>query len=226
LPGAAFCVLYLFVYIQVRTPVSPGSPVERLVLILDMLCAAIAARGAGGLLTKPLFFLLWGRLRRKAVRAIKVAAQITAGTPPPAPRPRPAAPRPSRPPPLRLPGGYAWVVPLVPGVAALASQLQYHLAEPEMARLAEAPAMRRLLNPLRHMLGIPRPPRPAAAAPKPPGDPDSDRRADNLPGGGQAGQHPTQCATLQQGKVGNATPPPVTLSPKRRWRSAAYRSDR
>jgi hypothetical protein len=163
------------VYIPLRTPVPPNSPAARLVLLLDELCAAIAARGAGGLLTKPLFFLLWGRLRRAAVRAIRIAARITAGTPPPAPRPRttPRPPRPPRPPTLRLPRGFAWVVLLVPGTAAFGTQLQGLLAEPELARLAGDPAMRRLLNPLCRMLGVPARPsrparRPAARSPKPP----------------------------------------------------------
>ncbi len=171
-------------YIPLRTPVPPNSPAARLVLLLDELCAAIAARGAGGLLTKPLFFLLWGRLRRTAVRAIRIAARITAGTPPLAPRPR-TTPRPPRPPTLRLPGGFAWVVVLVPGTAAYGTQLQGLLAEPELAGLAGDPAMRRLLNPLCRMLGVPaRPSRPArrpAAAPAPAGDRDGDPRTADSP---------------------------------------------
>jgi hypothetical protein len=158
------------VYIPLQTPVPPNSPAARFVRLLDELCAVIAARGAGGALTKPLFFLLWTRLRRTAARAVKVAARIAAGTPPPAPRPRPARPRPPRPPLLRLPRRFAWVILAVPGTAALGCRLQYLLAEPELARLAEDPVMRRLLNPLRQMLGIPKPPappRPAAVAPRP-----------------------------------------------------------
>jgi hypothetical protein len=159
------------VYIPLQTPVPPGSPVERLVRLLDELCAVIAARGAGGVLTRPLFFLLWGRLRRTAVRAIRVAARITAGAPPPISRPR-LTPRPSRPPPLRLPRGFAWVVRVVPGTAVYGGQLQHLLAEPELAGLAADPRMRRLLNPLRQMLGVParafRPAgRPAAVPPWP-----------------------------------------------------------
>jgi hypothetical protein len=185
-PAGRFHVLVVFVYIPLQTPVPPGSPVERLVHLLDLLCASIAARGAGGLLTVPLFFLLWGRLRRTAVRAIRVAASVAAGNQPAArPRPalpRPASPRPSRPQPLRLPRGYAWVVRLVPGTAPYGQQLEYLLAEPEMARLAEAPAMRRLLNPLRQMLGVParecrRTRRPAAVPPLPPSDRVGDGRA-------------------------------------------------
>ncbi len=168
-------------YIPLQTPVSPTSPVARLVRLLDVLCATIAARGAGGALTKPLFFLLWTRLRRTAARVVKVAARLTAGTPPPAPRPRPAKPRPSRPQLLRLPRGFGWVMFQVSGAAALGCQLQHLLAEPELARLAEDPAMRRLLNPLCRMLGVPARPmrparRPAAVPPRPAAtDPGSDR---------------------------------------------------
>ncbi len=171
-------------YIPLQTPVPPNSPAARFVRLLDELCAVIAARGAGGALTKPLFFLLWTRLRRTAARAVKVAARIAAGTPPPAPRPRPAKPRPPRPPTLRLPRRFAWVILAVPGTAALGCRLQYLLAEPELARLAEDPVMRRLLNPLRQMLGIPKPPappRPAAVPPRPTAtDPDSDAQPAGL----------------------------------------------
>jgi len=181
-PADPFRVLVPFVYIPLQTPVPPNSPVERLVRLLDLLCAAIAARGAGGALTTPLFFLLWRRVRHTAVRAIKLAARIAAATQPAA-RPRPASPRPSRPPTLRLPRGYAWVVRVVPGTAAYGTQLRALLAEPEMARLASAPSMRRLLNPLRQMLGVPKPPplpspRPVSASPRPS---ETDRVGDRRP---------------------------------------------
>jgi hypothetical protein len=131
-----------------------------LVRIIEGLCFAIAARGAGGVITTPLLLLLWGRLRRMAVRVTKAAARIAAGTPA-APRRRPAKPRPPRPQPLRLPGGFAWLVPLVPGAAAYGSQLQLLLADPQMAPLATVPSVRRMLNPLCQMLGVPaRPCRP------------------------------------------------------------------
>jgi hypothetical protein len=173
------------VYIPLQTPVPPGSPVERLVRLLDLLCAAIAARGAGGVLTVPLFFLLWRRVRHTAVRAIKIAARFAAGAPPATARPRPASHRPSRPRPLRLPRGYAWVVRLVPGTAAYGTQLQALLADPLMAPLVAEPSMRRLLNPLRQMLGVPRPPplpspRPAAVSPTPPAP---DRGGSGTPSG-------------------------------------------
>jgi hypothetical protein len=164
------------VYIPLQTPVPPNSPVERLVRMLDWLCAAIAARRAGGVLTVPLFFLLWKRVRHTAVKAIKLAAGIAAGKPPPITRPR-KTPRPPRPPILRLPSSYAWIVKVVPGTAAYGIQLQYLLAQPELAPLVADARFRRMVNPLCRMLGIPKlpplptvpplPPLPAAVAPKP-----------------------------------------------------------
>jgi hypothetical protein len=132
-----------------------------LVRIIEGLCFAIAARGAGGVITTPLLLLLWGRLRRMAVRVTKAAARIAAGTPA-APRRRPAKPRPPRPQPLRLPGGFAWLVPLVPGAAAYGSQLQLLLADPQMAPLATVPSVRRMLNPRAGRRPTPRPHPPRA----------------------------------------------------------------
>ena len=163
------CVLIPFVYIPLQTPVPPNSPVERLVRMLDVLCAVIAARKAGGVLTVPLFFLLWKRVRHTAVKAIKLAAGIAAGVPPPITRPR-KTPRPPRPPILRLPSSYAWIVKVVPGTAAYGIHLQYLLAQPELAPLVADARFRRMINPLCRMLAIPKlPPLPKrqAAAPEP-----------------------------------------------------------
>jgi len=154
------------VYIPLQTPIPPNSPVERLVRMLDWLCAAIAARRAGGVLTVPLFFLLWKRVRHTAVKAIKLAAGIAAGVPPPITRPR-KTPRPPRPPILRLPRQFAWIVKVVPGTAVYGIQLQYLLAQPELAPLVADARFRRMVNPLCRMLAIPKlpplPPRPPAA---------------------------------------------------------------
>jgi hypothetical protein len=67
------------------------------------------------------------------------------------------------------------VIRLVPAAAPAASQLRALLTDPEMAALAGAPPMRRLLRPLCQMLGVePPPPVPKrqaalhAAAPPPP----------------------------------------------------------
>ena len=151
-------------YIQLQTPIPPNSPVVRLVRMLDELCAVIAARGAGGVLTVPLFFLLWKRVRHTALRAIKLAA----GKPPPITRPR-KTPRPPRPPILRLPRAFAWIVRVVPGTAVYGLKLQHLLAQPELAPLVADPRFRRMVNPLCRMLAIPTlpplPKRPAAAEP-------------------------------------------------------------
>ena len=156
-------------YIPLQTPVPPNSPVERLVRMLDVLCAVIAARRAGGVLTVPLFFLLWKRVRHTALRAIKLAERIASGAPPPITRPR-ETPRPPRPPILRLPSSYAWIVKVVPGTAAYGLHLQYLLAQPELAPLVADARFRRMINPLCRMLAIPKlPPLPKrqAAEPKP-----------------------------------------------------------
>ena len=150
---------------------TPPAPAERLTLIITLLCRAVAARGPGGLLAAPLVRLIWSRLSRLAARVGRLAARIEAGTPPAPPR-KPAA-RPSRPrPPLRLPRGAAWLVRLVPEAAAGASQLQYLLAEPEMAELiAASPQMGRLLRPLCRMLGVAPPPDIAKPSPVAPAAP-------------------------------------------------------
>jgi hypothetical protein len=151
------------------------NPADRLALLIEGLCAAIAARGAVGALTAALQCLIWGRLKRTAARVRRLAVRIAGGQPLAAPRRRAPEPsRPGRPPPPRLPRGYAWLVRLVPASAAGAAGLQALLSEPEMAALAQAPPMRRLLRPLCQMLGVPPPPipkRPAATpapAPSPP----------------------------------------------------------
>ena len=169
-------------YIPRSVPISPtASPAQRFAHIIGMLCDAVAARGPGGVLPTPLLLLLWGRLRRMATRVTRAAARLAAGIQPRAPRPRPATPRPSRPQPLRLPRKYAWVVVEVPGTAAYGNYLQALLADPQMAPLAAIPSVRRMLNPLCQMLGIPKlpplppatpvpalPPRRQASAPPPP----------------------------------------------------------
>ena len=156
-------------YIPRSVPISPtASPAQRFAHIIGMLCDAVAARGPGGVLPTPLLLLLWGRLRRMATRVTRAAARLAAGIQPRAPRPRPATPRPSRPQPLRLPRKYAWVVVEVPGTAAYGNYLQALLADPQMAPLIAVPSVRRLLNPLCQMLGVPKPPKPPVARPRAP----------------------------------------------------------
>ena len=166
---------------SVVSPTPPSSPAERFAGVIDLLCRAVAARGGRDGLAGPLVVLIWSRLRRMAGRFARLAARTGAGVPPAASR-RPATPRPARPPPPRLPPprlppprlppprlprGFAWLVRLVPATASGGSQLQYLLAEPEMAALlAAAPQAGRILRPLCRMLGV-RPP-PALLKPRPP----------------------------------------------------------
>jgi hypothetical protein len=142
------------------------SPAERLAVLIDALCTAIAAHGVRGLLTAPLILLLWSRLRRMAGRARRLASRIEAGAPLSIPRPR-AAPRTPARPYIRLPRGFTWLVRAVPGTACGAATLQFLLDDPEMAALAETPPMRRLLRPLCRMLGVRPPP---VAKPPPPAE--------------------------------------------------------
>ena len=57
--------------------------------------------------------------------------------------------------PFRLPGRFGWLIRLVPGAAAYGGQVQYLLADPEMAALlADVPQAGRILRPLCRMLAI------------------------------------------------------------------------
>ncbi len=143
----------------------PQSPAERLAGLIDGLCKAVAAHGVRGLLTAPLLLLLWSRLSRMAVRARRLAKRMAAGEPLSTRRPN-AAPRsaPSRPY-IRLPRGVTWLVRAVPATACGAATLQFLLADPDMAAVADFPPMRRLLRPLCRMLGVRPPPTPKPPAP-------------------------------------------------------------
>ena len=136
--------------------------------MIDVMCKAVAAHGARGLLTAALQVLLWSRLSRMAQRARRLAAKIAAGVPLFIPRIRAPRHTPNRPYP-RLPGGYVWLIRAVPATAVGAVQLRWLLTTPEMAALAESPPMRRLLRPLCRMLGVDlptaKPPPPAAPPP-------------------------------------------------------------
>jgi len=158
--------------VTTATP-SPLNPAERLALLLDALCKAVAAHGARGLLTAALQVLLWSRLSRMAQRARRLGAKIAAGAPLFIARPRAPQRTPNRPYP-RLPGSYVWLIRAVPGTAFGAVQLRWLLTTPEMAEIAQTPPMRRLLRPLCRMLGVelpPVPPAPKQALPATPAAP-------------------------------------------------------
>ena len=153
----------------------PRAPAERLALILDLLCRAVAARGPKGLIAVPLAFLIWGRLRRLGIRFTRLVARIAAGEAPPPPRqraPRTPAPRPAPRPAAGLPRGRAWLRRLLlPEGPAAGSQLQHLLADAEMAALIAADRrVGRLLRPLCHMLGVTPPHAPARPPRQPPPD--------------------------------------------------------
>ncbi len=142
-------------------PAPPQTATDRFALILGALCRAVAARGAdkrgcGGLAAGPVLVLLWTRLRRMATRFAALAARVRAGTlPSPAPAGYRAASRPASPPPHRLPRGFGWLIRLAPEAACHGSQLRHLLSDPEFSALVSAaPALRRVLRPLCHMLGI------------------------------------------------------------------------
>ncbi|MBV8591221.1 MAG: hypothetical protein JO212_14405 [Acetobacteraceae bacterium] len=127
----------------------------------------IAAHMAKDRSAVAVLFLAWARLGRLACRFEKLVAAVRAGRLPPAPELRGKAardlefPRLDGLPPPRLPGGFGWLIRLVPGAAVYGSQVQYLLADPEMAALlASTPQAGRILRPLCQMLAIPLGPEP------------------------------------------------------------------
>jgi hypothetical protein len=133
--------------------------------IIAGLRAAIAPLAARDRARTALLVLLWGRLARSAARFERLFARWRAGT---LPRPRPAraGQRTRRQPHPHLPANPAWLVAMVRETAPMATQLQHLLAHPDMAAfLAAAPQAGRILRPLCHMLGLPRPPQTRPPAP-------------------------------------------------------------
>jgi hypothetical protein len=168
-------------------------------LILAGLRAAIAPVAARDRARTTLLVLLWGRLARMATRFERLFARWRAGT---LPRPRPAraGQRTRRQPHPHLPANPAWLVAMVRETAPMASQLQHLLAHPDIADfLAAAPQAGRILRPLCHMLGLPRPP----ALPPPPR-----KRPQAQPAGGWA--QPTAPAPAVSPPP-HATPPALAL---------------
>ena len=148
------------------TLTGPSSATDRFALLIEALCASVAASHARGL-AGPVIVLIWGRLRRMAARFAAAVAAIPAA---PGRASRPAQPRPALSSPARsgsgvrdarprLPGGFGWLIRLSPAAACHGGQLQRLLADPEMAALlAATPRMGRLLRPLCRMLAVEPPP--------------------------------------------------------------------
>ncbi len=158
-------------FVNAATPLPPAALAlaDRLARLIDGLCKAVAARGPGAFLATPLLVLLWSRLKQASARILRVAARARAGKrPTPRATPRyPAAHQPAQTPPRRLPHRAGWLLGPVPDARAFASQLQYLLAQPDMAALLEAaPGIERLLRPLCRMLGVARPKPPPRSTPQ------------------------------------------------------------
>ena len=153
---------------------------RRLAGILAGLAALVARRFLGDPFHAPLIVPVWTHLTRAARRLERAFARLAAGF---SPRPRAAKPR--APGPRRapvLPTRRGWLVTaLGPEAAAYASQIDSLLTEPAAAdALARSLAARRVLAPIRRMLGLaasrrrqPRArvlaaPRPVAPRPVPP----------------------------------------------------------
>ena len=138
---------------------------------LGAILLALAALVAHGLLRDPfrapLIVPLWTLITRAGSRLDGAFARFAAGI---VPRPRAAAPDDASPRAARprvksvLPTRRGWLtVALGSQAAAYATQIEFLLAEPEAAEaLAGSLAARRILAPIRHMLGVaaPRPRRP------------------------------------------------------------------
>jgi hypothetical protein len=143
---------------------------DRLALIIEGLCQALAARGAKDRLAPPLILLAWTRLRRLSARFCQAGGCGRAGrlaapaahrrADPPAALPPLAPERWPTPPgvphvPDRLPCGFSWLIRLAPEAEVHGSRVQHWLDDPKLtALLKEAPQAGRILRPLCRMLGI------------------------------------------------------------------------
>jgi len=145
-------------FVTCPSPFTVPALADRLAPIIAGLCRAVASRAAADRALAPLLVLVWSRLRRMAARFACLAGRADAGAPPSRGVPRPSGPRPfgSR---ERLhpglPGGFAWLVRLVPEAACHGAQLQHLLSDPGVAALlAATPRAGRVLRPLCRMLGV------------------------------------------------------------------------
>ena len=163
---------------------------DRFSAIIRTLCMGLAGRAAGpNNFPHPLFVAIHQALAGRIRRFASLLARFRAGTLRPS-RPRPvaasAAPRAMPPRAMALSRRRGWLLPLIPGAVAYASQLSHLFADPEMAEvIAGAPTLGRLLRPLAQMLAIDLPaalqrpapvrrPRPKPARPEKPRPPRPD----------------------------------------------------
>ena len=159
---------------------APGTIGTGIGVILRNLAALIAHRFLHDPFHAALIIPLWQHLTRAAQRLDSLLARLAAGPIPP-PRLRAnnhSGPRRKSP----FPAARAWLIRVLGAEAAIyGTQLEALLADPAAADLLANPAARRILAPIRRMLGIspaPRPVPPASVAPPPPAPP---RKAPSRP---------------------------------------------
>ena len=163
--------------LPVPPTLAPGNNGTGIGVILRNLAALIARRFLRDPFHAALILPLWQHLTRAAHRLDSLLARLAAGPLPP-PRPRASnhsGPRRKSP----FPVTRGWLIhALGAEAAAYASQLEAQLADPAAADLLSSVAGRRILAPIRRMLGISPAPRPitpatapASVAPTPPAPP-------------------------------------------------------
>ncbi len=191
---------------------------QLLALFFANLCRGVAVQQAGpqgfpswwgrpSLLPAPAISLIYRRVREIAWRVAVLATRFEAGTLRgrvarvavvgrlASGKPRPVATCW----PYRLRSGFAWLLPLAPGIAPFGGQLGHILEQPKMVRLLEAaPQLRRVLRPLCRMLGV------TAAALARPDPPVPDSVQPGLPQPGQVAA-PGRSATALPGAVRSMT---------------------
>ncbi len=148
----------------------PRPPAERFATLTESVAKALAAEGLRLGLVAPWLALVWCKLRSTGARILRIAAALEAGTlrlspprhlPPLPPRMEDTAPRPDHAKARRkaIPTGFGWLLRRVTALSFGRSQLEYLLAEPDMAELiAAAPQVAHHLRPICRMLGVKPPP--------------------------------------------------------------------
>ncbi len=147
---------------------TPRPPAERFATLTESVAKALAAEGLRLGLVAPWLALVWCKLRSTGARILRIAAALEAGTlrlspprklPPLPPRTEDAAPGAPKPKRKAIPTGFGWLLRRVTALSFGRSQLEYLLAEPDMAELIQAaPQVAHHLRPICRMLGVKPPP--------------------------------------------------------------------
>jgi hypothetical protein len=151
------CVPVVFMYWDATNTLA-----DRFAWLIDGLCKAIGADAHKRRMEGALAWAIWNRVRVLGARLIALADRARAGRLPVRTGPRPAAgPRAPKSAQAQctaaasLPRDFGWIRRLLPETAQYAGVLRYLLRDPEVAALVEkAPAAKRILRPLCHLLGV------------------------------------------------------------------------